>query len=140
MRAEGCRYAQELLLWHGVSVALNVKSDVMGRVARATGATPVASTGELTAASVGTCARFGVETRRFENLSPAKTLMFFEGPPHPMCATVLLEGPNEEELRQVKRLLFFALFAAYHQVGQPHVQHQCLSHRTCDLPSNPRVV
>lgn len=118
---ERCRYAQELLLWHGVSVALNVKSDVMGRVARATGAVAVASTDQLTAASVGTCARFGVETRRFESktLSPAKTLMFFEGPPHPMCATVLLEGPNEEELRPVKQLLFFALFAAYHQVRGP---------------------
>jgi hypothetical protein len=130
-------YAQELLLWHGVSVALNVKSDVMGRVAHATGAIPVASTGELTAACVGTCARFGVEMRRFDKLSPTKSLMFFEGPPHPMCATVLLEGPNVQELTQVKQLLFFALFAAYHQVKSqtPKSPHQRLSRCMRRLPS-----
>jgi hypothetical protein len=76
----------------------------------------VASTHQLTPASVGTCARFGVDTLRFDG-SPAKTLMFFEGPALPMCATVLLQGRSLEALRPVKQLLFFALFAAYHQVS-----------------------
>eukprot|EP00249_Psilotum_nudum_P009915 c22231_g3_i1 orf=1-2985(-) len=43
-----------------------------------------------------------------------KTLMFFEGCPKPLGCTVLLKGSNGDELKKVKRVVQFAVFAAYH--------------------------
>eukprot|EP00850_Spirogloea_muscicola_P000467 SM000002S05547 [mRNA] locus=s2:715569:726170:- [translate_table: standard] len=44
----------------------------------------------------------------------AKTLMFFEGCPRPLGCTVLLFGAPQEELKKVKKVVQFAVFAAYH--------------------------
>jgi 1-phosphatidylinositol-3-phosphate 5-kinase len=81
------RYAQDLLLYQGVSVALNVKPEVMGRVARCTGAQMVTSTHlPLTDACIGTCRSFRVEA--FQTPAKVKHLMFFDGCPRPLATTV----------------------------------------------------
>lgn len=43
-----------------------------------------------------------------------KYLMFFEGCPRPLGCTVLLRGATTEELKSVKKVVQFAVFAAYH--------------------------
>lgn len=43
-----------------------------------------------------------------------KYLMFFEGCPRPLGCTVLLRGASTEELKSVKKVVQFAVFAAYH--------------------------
>ncbi|KAK9819645.1 hypothetical protein WJX72_000689 [[Myrmecia] bisecta] len=43
-----------------------------------------------------------------------KTLMYFKGCPHPLGCTILLKGGSQEELTQVKRVMQFAAYAAYH--------------------------
>eukprot|EP00850_Spirogloea_muscicola_P003685 SM000015S01185 [mRNA] locus=s15:293391:303876:+ [translate_table: standard] len=43
-----------------------------------------------------------------------KTLMIFEGCPRPLGCTVLLFGAPQEELKKVKKVVQYAVFAAYH--------------------------
>ena len=43
-----------------------------------------------------------------------KYLMFFEGCPRPLGCTVLLRGASTEVLKSVKKVVQFAVFAAYH--------------------------
>ncbi|MED6122238.1 hypothetical protein PIB30_117314 [Stylosanthes scabra] len=45
---------------------------------------------------------------------PSKTLMFFEGCPRRLGCTVLLKGSNREDLKKIKDVVQFAVFAAYH--------------------------
>ncbi|XP_006660485.1 putative 1-phosphatidylinositol-3-phosphate 5-kinase FAB1D [Oryza brachyantha] len=46
----------------------------------------------------------------------AKTLLFLEGFPKPLGCTILLKGSTSEELKKVKRVLHFTVFAAYHLI------------------------
>ncbi|KAF0909795.1 hypothetical protein E2562_000116, partial [Oryza meyeriana var. granulata] len=46
----------------------------------------------------------------------AKTLFFLEGFPKPLGCTILLKGSTSEELKKVKRVLHFTVFAAYHLI------------------------
>ncbi|KAA8529067.1 hypothetical protein F0562_033445 [Nyssa sinensis] len=48
------------------------------------------------------------------NRRPSKTLMFFEGCPRRLGCTVLLKGSCREELKKVKHVVQYAVFAAYH--------------------------
>ncbi|KAL0424927.1 UNVERIFIED_CONTAM: 1-phosphatidylinositol-3-phosphate 5-kinase FAB1B [Sesamum radiatum] len=43
-----------------------------------------------------------------------KTLMYFEGCPKPLGCTILLRGANGDELKKVKHVLQYGVFAAYH--------------------------
>jgi 1-phosphatidylinositol-3-phosphate 5-kinase len=43
-----------------------------------------------------------------------KTLMFFEGCPKPFGFTILLKGSNGDELKKVKHVVQYGVFAAYH--------------------------
>jgi hypothetical protein len=114
------RYAQELLLGHGISLVLNVKPAVLRRLARATGAQVAPGADQMREQHVGCCSSFAVHAMD-EELGPAapagslqRTLMIFEGCPRPLCATVLLAGAAPDELFRVKRLFPWAVFAAYH--------------------------
>ncbi|KAK3272277.1 hypothetical protein CYMTET_19418 [Cymbomonas tetramitiformis] len=109
------RYAQELLLWENISVVLNVKTEVMLRVSRCTGAQMAASTEQLTEGSVGQCDSFYVKSFRNAQGGGSKTLMFFDGCPLQLGCTVLLHGDSKDTLTRMKRVLQFAVFAAYHQ-------------------------
>uniref|UniRef100_A0A0E0J8E5 1-phosphatidylinositol-3-phosphate 5-kinase n=1 Tax=Oryza nivara TaxID=4536 RepID=A0A0E0J8E5_ORYNI len=46
----------------------------------------------------------------------AKTLLFLEGFRKPLGCTILLKGSTSEELKKVKRVLHFTVFAAYHLI------------------------
>ncbi|TYH15397.1 hypothetical protein ES288_A05G038700v1 [Gossypium darwinii] len=105
------RYAQDYLLAKDISL----------RIARCTGAQIVPSIDHLTSPKLGYCDVFHVE-KFFEEHGSAgqggkrltKTLMFFEGCPKPLGYTILLKGANGDELKKVKHVVQYGVFAAYH--------------------------
>ncbi|TQE08716.1 hypothetical protein C1H46_005700 [Malus baccata] len=115
------RYAQEYLLAKDISLVLNIKRPLLERIARCTGAQIVPSIDHLSSQKLGYCDLFHVE-RFMEDLGSAgqggkklvKTLMYFEGCPKPLGCTILLRGANGDELKKVKHVVQYGIFAAYH--------------------------
>ncbi|KAK7265492.1 hypothetical protein RJT34_33112 [Clitoria ternatea] len=115
------RYAQEYLLAKDISLVLNIKKPLLERIARCTGAQIVPSIDHLTSQKLGYCEAFHVD-KFFEEHGSAgqsgkkstKTLMFFEGCPKPLGCTILLKGANGDELKKVKHVVQYGVFAAYH--------------------------
>ncbi|KAF2316768.1 hypothetical protein GH714_042109 [Hevea brasiliensis] len=114
-------YAQEYLLAKEISLVLNVKRPLLERIARCTGAFINLSIDNISTTLLGHCELFRVErvseeheTANHFNKKPSKTLMFFEGCPRRLGCTVLLRGTCLEELKKVKRVVQYAVFAAYH--------------------------
>ncbi|XVE70780.1 hypothetical protein DITRI_Ditri10aG0098300 [Diplodiscus trichospermus] len=115
------RYAQEYLLAKDISLVLNIKRPLLERIARCTGAQIVPSIDQLTSPKLGYCDVFHVEKFLEEHGSAGqggkkltKTLMFFEGCPKPLGYTILLKGANGDELKKVKHVVQYGVFAAYH--------------------------
>eukprot|EP00268_Persea_americana_P049582 TRINITY_DN5323_c0_g1_i1.p1 TRINITY_DN5323_c0_g1~~TRINITY_DN5323_c0_g1_i1.p1 ORF type:complete len:1842 (+),score=350.49 TRINITY_DN5323_c0_g1_i1:1315-6840(+) len=115
------RYAQDYLLSKDISLVLNVKRPLLERMARCTGAQIVPSIDHLSSPKLGHCEMFHVEKLLEEHGSAGqcgkklvKTLMFFEGCPKPLGCTVLLKGANGDELKKVKHVVQYGVFAAYH--------------------------
>lgn len=115
------RYAQDYLLAKNISLVLNIKKTLLDRISRCTGAQIVPSIDHLSSAKLGHCDLFHVERLIEEHGSAdqngkklTKTLMFFEGCPKPLGCTILLKGANGDELKKVKRLIHYGVFAAYH--------------------------
>ncbi|XP_038712698.1 1-phosphatidylinositol-3-phosphate 5-kinase FAB1B-like isoform X2 [Tripterygium wilfordii] len=115
------RYAQEYLLAKDISLVLNIKRPLLERIARCTGAQIVPSIDHLTSPKLGYCDMFHVEKFLEEHGSAGqggkkltKTLMFFEGCPKPLGCTILLKGANGDELKKVKHVVQYGVFAAYH--------------------------
>ncbi|XVF85341.1 hypothetical protein PTKIN_Ptkin17bG0110000 [Pterospermum kingtungense] len=114
-------YAQEYLLAKDISLVLNVKRPLLERIARCTGALVCPSIDNLSTSRLGHCELFRLEKISEEheiahqlNKKPSKTLMFFEGCPRRLGCTVLLRGRYREELKKVKHVVQYAVFAAYH--------------------------
>jgi 1-phosphatidylinositol-3-phosphate 5-kinase len=115
------RFAQEYLLAKDISLVLNIKKPLLERIARCTGAQIVSSIDHLSSQKLGSCEAFHVE-RFLEDLGTAgqggkklvKTLMFFEGCPKPLGCTILLRGANGDELKKIKHVIQYGIFAAYH--------------------------
>ncbi|XP_011036542.1 PREDICTED: 1-phosphatidylinositol-3-phosphate 5-kinase FAB1B-like isoform X3 [Populus euphratica] len=115
------RHAQEYLLAKDISLVLNIKRPLLERIARCTGAQIVPSVDHLSSPKLGYCEKFHVE-RILEDLGTAghtgkklvKTLMYFEGCPKPLGFTILLRGANGDELKKVKHVVQYGVFAAYH--------------------------
>ncbi|XP_052204616.1 putative 1-phosphatidylinositol-3-phosphate 5-kinase FAB1C [Diospyros lotus] len=114
-------YAQEYLLEKEISLVLNVKRPLLERIARCTGAVITPSIDNISKAQLGQCELFRLERVSEElekanqfNKRPSKTLMFFEGCPRRLGCTVLLRGSCREELKKVKHVVQYAVFAAYH--------------------------
>ncbi|KAG6736171.1 hypothetical protein POTOM_061102 [Populus tomentosa] len=115
------RHAQEYLLANDISLVLNIKRPLLERIARCTGAQIVPSIDHLSSPKLGYCEKFHVE-RFLEDLGTAghggkklvKTLMYFEGCPKPLGFTILLRGANGDELKKVKHVVQYGVFAAYH--------------------------
>ncbi|PPD86757.1 hypothetical protein GOBAR_DD16297 [Gossypium barbadense] len=91
------------------------------RIARCTGAQIVPSIDRLTSPKLGYCDVFHVEKFLEEHGSAGqggkkltKTLMFFEGCPKPLGYTILLKGASGDELKRVKHVVQYGVFAAYH--------------------------
>ncbi|KAL3510619.1 hypothetical protein ACH5RR_030020 [Cinchona calisaya] len=114
-------YAQEYLLAKDISLVLNVKRPLLERIARCTGAHITPAVGKISTAWLGNCELFHLEKICEEhepvnqfNKKPSKTLMFFEGCPRRLGCTVLLKGSCREELKKVKHVVLYGIFAAYH--------------------------
>lgn len=115
------RYAQEYLLAKDISLVLNIKRPLLERIARCTGAQIVPSIDHLSSPKLGYCETFHVD-KFFEEHGSAgqggkkltKTLMFFEDCPKPLGCTILLKGSNGDELKKVKHVVQYGVFAAYH--------------------------
>ncbi|XP_050235071.1 putative 1-phosphatidylinositol-3-phosphate 5-kinase FAB1C [Mercurialis annua] len=114
-------FAQEYLLAKEISLVLNVKKPLLERIARCTGAVISPSLDKISSTRLGHCELFRVERVSEEhespnqfNKKPSKTLMFFEGCPRRLGCTVLLQGICREELKKVKHVVQYAVFAAYH--------------------------
>ncbi|KAJ8562437.1 hypothetical protein K7X08_011728 [Anisodus acutangulus] len=115
------RFAQEYLLAKDISLVLNVKRPLLERIARCTGAQIVPSIDNLTTPKLGYCDSFHVDKCVEEHGSAGqagkkmtKTLMFFEGCPKPFGCTILLKGANGDDLKKIKRVIQYGVFAAYH--------------------------
>ncbi|XVF74230.1 hypothetical protein PTKIN_Ptkin13bG0093700 [Pterospermum kingtungense] len=115
------RFAQDYLLEKDISLVLNIKRPLLERIARCTGAQIIPSVDHLSSQKLGCCEKFHVE-RLLEDLCSAgqggkklvKTLMYFEGCPKPLGYTILLRGANGDELKKVKHVVQYGIFAAYH--------------------------
>ncbi|KAB1208192.1 putative 1-phosphatidylinositol-3-phosphate 5-kinase FAB1C [Morella rubra] len=114
-------YAQEYLLAKEISLVLNVKRPLLERIARCTGAVITPSIDSISMARMGHCELFRLERVAEEHETPnqfhkkpSKTLMYFEGCPRRLGCTVLLKGTCREELKKVKDVVQYAVFAAYH--------------------------
>uniref|UniRef100_A0A7N0TLC9 1-phosphatidylinositol-3-phosphate 5-kinase n=2 Tax=Kalanchoe fedtschenkoi TaxID=63787 RepID=A0A7N0TLC9_KALFE len=114
-------YAQEYLLEKEISLVLNVKRQLLERIAQCSGAHIMPSLESISTARLGHCELFHIERVCEEhgsdnqlNKKMTKTLMFFEGCPRRLGCTVLLKGASREELKKVKHVVQYALFAAYH--------------------------
>ncbi|WVZ92657.1 hypothetical protein U9M48_038703 [Paspalum notatum var. saurae] len=115
------RYAQDLFLEKNISLVLNIKRPLLERISRCTGAHIVPSIDYLSSQKLGRCDLFHVEKYVEEHGTAGeggkkmlKTLMFFEGCPKPFGCTILLKGANGDELKKVKHVVQYGVFAAYH--------------------------
>ncbi|XP_055802791.1 1-phosphatidylinositol-3-phosphate 5-kinase FAB1B-like isoform X3 [Solanum dulcamara] len=115
------RYAQEYLLAKDISLVLNIKRTLLERIARCTGSPIVPSIDHFSSKKLGYCDMFRVEkffeehgTAGQSGKKLAKTLMYFEGCLKPLGCTVLLRGANGDELKKIKHVFQYSIFAAYH--------------------------
>ncbi|XAR51301.1 1-phosphatidylinositol-3-phosphate 5-kinase [Bertholletia excelsa] len=115
------RFAQDYILAKDISLVLNIKRPLLERIARCTGGQIVPSIDHLSSQKLGYCDMFHVEkflevhgTAGQGGKRLVKTLMFFEGCPKPLGCTILLRGANGDELKKVKHVVQYGIFAAYH--------------------------
>lgn len=103
------RIAQELFNQMGVTLVLNVKTSVLERIARCTGAEILTSVdAHMGKPVLGTCQQFYVE-----NFGD-KSLMFFEGCPVPeRGCSVLFRGSNIKQLKTLKIILQLLVLMIY---------------------------
>ncbi|KAK9074536.1 hypothetical protein SSX86_007134 [Deinandra increscens subsp. villosa] len=114
-------YAQEYLLAKEISLVSNIKRPLLERIARCTGAPITPSVDKISTTRLGQCELFRLEkfTEHHDaagqfTKKPSKTCMFFDGCPRRLGCTVLLKGSSREELKKVKHVVQYAVFAAYH--------------------------
>lgn len=115
------RYAQDLLLEKNISLVLNIKQSLLQRIARCTGAQIVPSIDLLPSQKLGYCELFHVDkhiehsvTSGNKTKKTLKNMMFFEGCAKPLGCTVLLKGGSMDELKKIKHVVQYGIFAAYH--------------------------
>ncbi|CAH1788888.1 unnamed protein product, partial [Owenia fusiformis] len=108
------RLALEFLLDADITLVSNVKPSVMERVSRFTQSEIVLSIdGLMSRPMLGYCHIFHLQSYTLAN-GEQKTLMFLDGcPPHLGC-TIVLRGASTAELRLVKPILQYMIYAFYH--------------------------
>ena len=93
---------------------MNVKPSVMERVARCTQAEVVSSIdAQLTRPTLGMCHNFYLRLYPLSGPNRSKTLMFFDGCATHLGCTVILRGASNAELKRVKKIMQFMIYAAY---------------------------
>ena len=108
------RLAQGFLLDANITLVLNVKPNVMERVARFTQATIVSSIdGLVKQTTMGSCQHFYIRTHQLPD-GKTKSLMYFDGCAKNLGCTVTLHGSLVmPELRAIKNILRFMTYAMY---------------------------
>jgi hypothetical protein len=108
--------ALNMLLEAGITVITNVKESVMHRLAHCTEAELIESIkGISLGVKCGYCKQFYVKTYTLPN-GKQKYLMFFDECKHSNACSIVLRGGSLSELRRVKRVFRFAIFAAYSNI------------------------
>ncbi|XP_044962353.1 1-phosphatidylinositol-3-phosphate 5-kinase FAB1A-like isoform X1 [Hordeum vulgare subsp. vulgare] len=117
------RDIQELLLKEGCTLILDMKLSRLQRIARCTGSPIISFPEVLDQPKLKQCDYFHTEKFIEEhNIASeggkrlSKTLTFLEGFPRPLGCTILLRGANTEELKKVKQVMHYTVFAAYHLI------------------------
>ncbi|KAI4330460.1 hypothetical protein MLD38_028749 [Melastoma candidum] len=115
------RYAQEYLLAKDISLVFNIKRPLLERIARCTGAQIVPSIDHLSSQKLGYCEKFHVQKILEEHGTAGqggkkltKSLMYFESCPKPFGCTILLRGAPGDQLKKIKHVVQYGVFAAYH--------------------------
>uniref|UniRef100_A0A0D9X3H2 1-phosphatidylinositol-3-phosphate 5-kinase n=1 Tax=Leersia perrieri TaxID=77586 RepID=A0A0D9X3H2_9ORYZ len=117
------RDIQEILLKEGVTLIFDMKLNRLKRIARCTGSPIISFSEVLDRPKLKRCDSFHMEkfVEEHNNASDggkrsSKTLVFLEGFPKPLGCTILLRGANSEELKKVKQVMHYTVFAAYHLI------------------------
>lgn len=117
------RDIQESLLAKGITLVFDMKPSRLLRIARCTASPIISSADNLMKVKLKQCDSFHIERFVEEHnicgeggKRPSKTLMFFEGFPKPLGCTILLKGAHINELKKVKRVVHYTIFAAYHLI------------------------
>ncbi|CDK25179.1 unnamed protein product [Kuraishia capsulata CBS 1993] len=105
-------YALELLAKAGIAVAMNLKPQVIERVARMTEANIVTSINKLaTDPKLGQCDMFEEKTFVFQKIK--RTYLFLTGCAPESGCTILIRGGDMELLRQVKDCAILMLYVVF---------------------------
>lgn len=117
------RDMQEFFLAKGMTLVFDMKLTRLNRIARCIGSPIISSAEILTSPKVKLCDMFHMEKFIEEHNTggeggkrSSKTLMFLEGFPKPLGCTILIRGAPIVELKKVKRVLQYTVFAAYHLI------------------------
>lgn len=117
------RDIQESLLTKGITLAFDMKLTRLERIARCTGSEIISSADIIMKPNLKQCEYFHIEKFSEDyNCSgesgrrPIKTLMFLEGLSKPLGCTILLRGAPSDELKKIKRVIHYTIFAAYHLI------------------------
>jgi len=107
------KIAQDMLFELGVTLVINVKLSVLKRVARLTQGDLLISVDQLLLPiSLGSCGQFYLKSFYLPE-GGKKTLMCFDHCTEHLGCCVILQGANNRELRKVKEVFCFAVYAAY---------------------------
>ncbi|KDO27789.1 hypothetical protein SPRG_07388 [Saprolegnia parasitica CBS 223.65] len=115
------RLAQDLLAENNIALVLNVKPELLARIARHTKATIVQSTEHLVADDIGVlgraCSSFHVETYLVQDQEkPSRkreSYIYLEGSEPEAGGTIVFQGPDKGVLRQLKALWVDVAAMAY---------------------------
>ncbi|CAN6210149.1 unnamed protein product [Urochloa humidicola] len=118
------RNVNEYVQKQGVTVVSDMNMRRLERIARCTGSPILSLQNVLIEPSrIKQCESFHFEKFVEEHnitgedgRKSCKTFLFLEGFPRPLGCTILLKGATREELKKIKRVLHFTVFAAYHLI------------------------
>ncbi|KAJ6820996.1 putative 1-phosphatidylinositol-3-phosphate 5-kinase FAB1B [Iris pallida] len=117
------RDMQEFLLAEAMTLVFDMNLTRLNRISRCIGSPVISCADILASPKVKQCDMFHVEKFVEEHNSSSeggrrssKTLMFLEGFPKPLGCTILLKGAHIDELKKVKRVVQYTVFAAYHLI------------------------
>ncbi len=111
------RLALEDLYSIGIIVVVNVKPNVMSRVARSTQGEILTSLDQLFFdVRLGTCGKFYLRNFTLENTGIKRTLMYFDGCDPKLGCAISLQGGSKRELKKVKKVIQFGLHVAFNSL------------------------
>ncbi|CAD5190947.1 unnamed protein product [Musa acuminata subsp. malaccensis] len=117
------RDIQDSLLEKGITVVSDMKIHRLEKVSLCTGSPIISCSNFPTNLILPQCDLFRIERFMEEYNSTggggkrsSKTLMFLVGFQKPLGCTILLKGAQSDELKKIKRVVQYAVFAAYHLI------------------------